>query len=277
NRGNSGGPMFNIDGDVVGVNSAIYSPSGGSVGIGFAIPSSTVQPIIAQLRAHGQIRRGWLGVQIQPVTDEIAESLGLENTDGALVADVVENGPAAKANIKAGDIILTFNGTKVSEMRMLPRLVAQAPVDAAANVGLLRRGKRQSLDVKIEELQDKTQLALNGKMDGGDAESPGEGQQHSAELGMTLSSITGSLRQRFNLATEASGLVVTDVDADGAAIEKGIRAGDIIVEVGQEKITSPKQFAAKIEDAKKHHQKTVLLLLDNEQGQRYVALKIKSA
>lgn len=275
NKGNSGGPMFNSDGEVIGVNSAIYSPSGGSVGIGFAIPSSTAQPIISQLREHGQIKRGWLGVQIQPVTNEIAESLGLKNTEGALVANVEKGTPADKAEIKTGDVILKFNGESVHEMRELPRLVANTAAGDTVNIEYWRRGKTGSLDVKIGELKDKTQMASAGG--DGRGESPVDGTQHFDDLGLTLSSITDPMRERFNMGSEAKGVIVTGVDEDGPAIEKGVRPGDVIVEISQEEVSTPKQFAEKVEDAKKHKQLSVLLRLENQQGPRYVAIKMKTS
>ncbi len=275
NKGNSGGPMFNSDGEVIGVNSAIYSPSGGSVGIGFAIPSSTVQPIISQLREHGEIRRGWLGVQIQPVTNEIAESLGLDNTEGALVANVEEGTPADKAQIKTGDVILKFNGEPVQEMRALPRMVAKTNAGDTVNVEYWRRGKRGSLNVKIGELKEAAQLA--SAEDGQRGDSQPDGSQHFDDLGLTLSSLTDPLRNRLQMEKGAKGLVVTGVDDNGPAIEKGVRPGDVIVEIGQQEVSTTEQVTEKIEDAKKHKQTSVLLRLENRQGPRFVALKMKTS
>ncbi len=273
NRGNSGGPMFNLDGEVIGVNTAIYSPSGGSVGIGFAIPSGTVAPVIRQLRKFGQVKRGWLGVHIQQVTDEIAESLGLEEPEGALVASVIEDGPAAKSKIKAGDVILTFNGKRVSEMRLLPKIVADTEVEKAVKVEIWRGGKMVTLDVKVGELEDEVQTASTGSSKG----SAKKGESYIDDLGLTLSSATDALREKFKLEDKAKGVVITKVDDDGPAAEKGIRAGDLIVEIGQEEVSSPKQITTKIKEAKKQGRKSVLLLVEGQSGLRFVAIRIEKS
>ena len=273
NRGNSGGPMFNIAGEVIGVNTAIYSPSGGSVGIGFAIPSSTVAPVIRQLRTHGQVKRGWLGVHIQQVTDEIAESLGLEKSEGALVASVIEGGPAEKSKIKAGDVILTFNGHRVTEMRMLPKIVADTEVEKAVKVEVWRGGKIVTLDVKVGELED--DLKVTTKMGGN-----GDGklsQRHIDDLGITLATLTDRLREQFKLEEKAKGVLITKVDSDGPAAEKGIRVGDMIVEIGQEEVSTPKQVDSKVKAAKKQGRKSVLLLLEGQSGLRFVAIRIQKS
>lgn len=271
NRGNSGGPMFNLDGEVIGVNTAIYSPSGGSVGIGFAIPSATVEPVIRQLRTSGEVKRGWLGVHIQQVTDEIAESLGLKTTEGALVASVIENGPASKSDIKAGDVILTFNGKRVEEMRMLPKIVADTEVNKAVKVEIWRGGKMVTLDVKIGELEEDAQVAA--KVDAQDESKAG--QQHIDDLGLTLSSVTDSLRERYKLEEKSKGVIITKVDEDSPAAEKGIRAGDLIVEIGQEEVSTPQQIITKVTEAKKQGRKSVLLLLEGQSGLRFVAIRIE--
>ncbi len=273
NRGNSGGPMFNLDGEVIGVNTAIYSPSGGSVGIGFAIPSATVEPVIRQLRTTGEVKRGWLGVHIQQVTDEIAESLGLETTEGALVASVIEDGPASKSDIKAGDVILKFNGKRVEEMRMLPKIVADTEVNKAVKVEIWRGGKMVTLDVKIGELEDDIEVAAKpGMEDEGKAS-----QQHIDDLGLTLSSLSDNLRERYKLEEKSKGVVITKVDEDGPAAEKGIRAGDLIVEIGQEEVSTPQQITGKVSEAKKQGRKSVLLLLEGQSGLRFVAIRIEKS
>lgn len=273
NRGNSGGPMFNLDGEVIGVNTAIYSPSGGSVGIGFAIPSGTVAPIISQLRKFGQVKRGWLGVHIQQVTEEIAESLGLEKAEGALVASVIEDGPAAKSKIKAGDVILKFNDKVVSEMRQLPKIVADTEVEKAVKVEIWRGGEKVILDVKVGELEDEVQTASTGASKS--KEKPGE--SHIDDLGLTLSSTTDSLREQYKLEKKAKGVVITKVDDEGPAAEKGIRAGDLIVEIGQEEVTNPDQVTVKIKEAKEQGRKSVLLLLEGQSGLRFVAIRIEKS
>ena len=271
NRGNSGGPMFNIDGEVIGVNTAIYSPSGGSVGIGFAIPSTTVAPVIRQLQKNGQVKRGWLGVHIQQVTDEIAESLGLKKSEGALVASVIEDGPAAKSKIKAGDVILKFNGKLVREMRMLPKIVADTEVEKAVNVIVWRGGKRVTLKVKVGELENDKEVASKAtpkKLDKKD-------QKRIDALGITVSSITDRLRELFKLAEKSKGVVITKVDEGGSAAEKGIRVGDLIVEIGQEEVSKPKDVTRKVTEAKKQERKSVLLLLEGQSGLRFVAIRIE--
>jgi serine protease Do len=271
NRGNSGGPMFNIDGEVIGVNTAIYSPSGGSVGIGFAIPSTTVAPIIRQLQINGQVKRGWLGVHIQQVTDEIAESLGLKKSEGALVASVIEDGPAAKSKIKAGDVILEFNGKLVREMRMLPKIVADTEVEKAVDVIVWRGSKRVTLKVKVGELEDDKEVAsktTSTKLDKKD-------QKRIDALGITVSSITDSLREQFKLAKKSKGVVITKVDEGGSAAEKGIRVGDLIVEIGQEEVLKPNDVMRKVKEAKKQERKSVLLLLEGQSGLRFVAIRIE--
>ncbi|NQW00073.1 MAG: DegQ family serine endoprotease [Rhodospirillales bacterium] len=274
NRGNSGGPMFNLDGEVIGVNTAIYSPSGGSVGIGFAIPSATVEPVINQLRKSGQVKRGWLGVHIQQVTDEIVESLGLKTAEGALVASVIEDGPAAKSEIKAGDVILIFNGKQVEEMRMLPKIVADTEVDKAVKVEIWRGGKMITLDVKVGELEDEVKIASTGPARGDD---DNKSESRVEDLGLTLSATTDGLRERFKLEKKSKGVIITKVDEDGPAAEKGIRVGDLIVEIGQEEVTNPKQISQKVAEAKKQGRKSVLLLLEGQTGLRFVAIRIEKS
>ena len=271
NRGNSGGPMFNIDGEVIGVNTAIYSPSGGgSVGIGFAIPSTTVAPIISQLQKNGEVKRGWLGVHIQQVTMEIAESLGLKESEGALVASVIEDGPAAKSEIKAGDVILTFNGKRIREMRMLPKIVADTEVEKAVKVEVWRGGEMVTLEVKVGELEGEKEItskSIKKKMNKKD-------QQHIKELGVRISSITDILREKFKLGEKSKGVVIVKVDEDSSAAEKGLQVGDLIVEIGQEKVSAPKDVVRKIEEAEKKGRKSVLLLLEGQSGLRFVAIRI---
>ena len=269
NRGNSGGPLFNMDGEVIGVNTAIFSPSGGSVGIGFAIAANLARPVIHQLREFGEIRRGWLGVRIQPVTDEIAESLSLDEPRGALVASVFDPGPAATAGFEAGDVILTFDGKDVPRVRALPRIVAETEIGKAVEVEVWRKGEKISLSVEIGELKEDEVAALAS---GG----PGGGASGSVEaFGMTLSSITNDLRDRFVIGDDVKGVVITEVDDDSAAAEKGIRAGDIIVEVAQEEVSSPGQILEKVKEARDSNRKSVLLLVQRSDDLRFVALRLE--
>ena len=273
NRGNSGGPMFNIDGEVIGINTAIFSPTGGSVGIGFAIPATAAKPVIDQLIKHGQVRRGWLGVHIQAVTDEIAETLGLKEASGALVASVIKDGPAEQAKIEAGDVILEFDGKKVTEMRRLPRMVADTEVGKSVPVIVWRNSKKVTLAAKVGELAE-TKQEVAAKTGGPAKES---GERAVEALGLKLSSITPKVAEKFSLGKTAKGVVVTKVDDTGPAAEKGIRAGDVIVEVSQEEVTSPDDIAKKVADAKKAGRKSVLLLLEGQGGLRFVAIRISKS
>ncbi len=271
NRGNSGGPLFNLKGEVIGINSAIYSPSGGSVGIGFAIPSSGAQPIINQLIKYGEVKRGWLGVHIQGVTEEIAETLGMEKAMGALVASLIKGGPAENSGIKAGDVIIEFDGKPVPQMRKLPRIVAETEVDKPVKVVVWRDGKKVSVDVTIGRL-DEEQVALASP---GSPTDPEKGVDKMVDpLGLTLAEISPDMRSRFKLDEEARGVVVTQVADDGVAFEKGIRPGDLIVEVSQEEVTTPDQVIAKIDAAREEGNKRVLLLIEGQSGLRFVALSI---
>jgi serine protease Do len=273
NRGNSGGPLFNMDGEVIGINTAIYSPSGGSIGIGFAIAANLAKPVIAQLREFGETRRGWLGVRIQPVTDEIAESLALGEPKGALVASVFEKGPAEEAGIKAGDVILKFDGKDVPRVRVLPRIVAETSIGKAVAVEVWRKGEVLKLSVRIGELKDEEIAAAEAVEEQKSAPEDGI-----AALGMTLSSLTDDLRERFEIGDEVNGVVITEVDEDSAASEKGLRAGDVIVEVAQEVVTSPKQVVDRVASAESEKRKSVLLLVHQKaQGLRFVALRIEKS
>jgi serine protease Do len=270
NRGNSGGPMFNMDGDVIGINTAIFSPTGGSIGIGFAIPSNLAQPVVEQLRLYHHARRGWLGVNIQSVTDEIAESLGLDKPKGALVASVKEGGPAQLAGIQPGDVVLTFDGKDVTDMRHLPRLVAETAIDKSVKVTVWRKRKEVALDVKVGELKEVEQ----------EASAPAKPDQPKTPegavqvLGLSLADLTPDLRERFSLSDDAAGVVVTDVVANSQAADKGVHAGDMIVEVAQEDVKSASQINDLIADAKKSGRKSVLMLVDRQGDLRFVALKL---
>ncbi len=269
NRGNSGGPMFNLKGQVIGINTAIFSPSGGSVGIGFAIPSSAASPVVKQLIKHGEVKRGWLGVHIQGVTEEIAETLGLKEAAGALVASIIPGGPAEKAKIKPGDVILKFNGKKVSEMRRLPRIVADTEVGKTVPVEVWRNNKMVMLDAKIEELDDAAAKVASSSA------SPGKAVEKKVEaLGLKLSSLTPPLREKYQFDKGAKGVVVTDVEANGLAAEKGIRAGDLIIEINKEEVSSPSQVIDKVKETEKSGRKTVLLLIEGQGGLRFIGIRL---
>ena len=270
NRGNSGGPMFNMAGEVIGINTAIYSPSGGSIGIGFAIPSNLARPVVDQIKVFGHARRGWLGVNIQSVTDEIAESLGLDKPKGALIASVRDGGPAQVAGIQAGDVVLTFDGKDVHDMHHLPRIVAETPIDKTVKVKVWRKRKEHVFDVKVGELKEEDQQAAVSPKQ----QAPGPVPGAVKALGLSLANLTPELRERFSLSEDTAGVVVTDVASDSPASEKGMRAGDVIVEVAQEEVKSPGQITGKIDEAKKAGRKSVLMLVDRQGDLRFVALKI---
>ena len=271
NKGNSGGPLFNLAGDVVGVNTAIYSPSGGSIGIGFAIPSSLAAPVVDQLMKYGKTRRGWLGVRIQSVTDDIAESLGLDKPRGALVAGVTEKGPAEKAGLEAGDVILRFDGRDIPDMRRLPRVVAETPIDKDVNVTVWRKGKEQTIKAQVGELKEDETVAT-AKPDDDKRDQPAK--PGVTVLGLTLADMTAALRTQFKLANDAKGVVVVEVAANSPASQKSIRPGDVIVEVAQDKVTSPADVKAKTDKARAAKRKSFLLLVERQNDQRFVVLPL---
>ncbi len=268
NRGNSGGPSFNLEGEVIGINTAIFSPSGGNVGIGFAIPSNLALPVIESLKQSGRVARGWLGVRIQSVTDEIAESLGLGETAGALVASVTPGGPAEVAEIQPGDVILEFDGKKIDRMRGLPRIVAETPIGKEVEVDVWRRGERLEVGVTLGELPEEEELAALTQEE---ADMPSTAQVE--PLGVTVASITDELRQRFELGDAVKGVVIVEVAEGGTAGQENLRPGDVIVEVGQEEVHSPPEVMAKVNQAQQQDKKSVLLLIDRQGDLRFVALR----
>ena len=271
NKGNSGGPMFNMAGEVVGINTAIYSPSGGSVGIGFAIPSKLAEPIIGQLKKFGRARRGWLGVRIQTVTDELADSLGLGKPRGALVADVTKDGPAEKSKIQVGDVILTFDGNPIVEMRNLPRVVAETKVGKSVKVDVWRKGRKVTLDAKLGEFPEDKKPVL------AKVSSPKEDNGASVTvLGLTMVPLNIELRTRFKLAKDIVGVVITNVENSSPAAEKRIQIGSIIRKIGpeQESVSSPAQVHAKVESARKAKLKSLLFLIERGGDSRFVALRL---
>ena len=274
NRGNSGGPLFDLGGKVIGINTAIYSPSGGSIGIGFSIPSNLARNIVAQLRDGGRVRRGWLGVNIQQVTDEIAESLGLRGgTRGALVARVQEGGPAASGGVRNGDVVLRFNNRDVREMRNLPRIVADTPVGTQAPVVVWRDGKEETVTVTVAELPAEQSQA---EARPGQPRPPEQNQVvELTGLGLKVAPISAETRDRFSLRPEARGVVVTEVSPNGAAAERDLRPGDLIVEVQQERVSTPQEVQARLEALRRQNRATALVLVENAQGQRFVPLRLR--
>ena len=277
NRGNSGGPLFNMDGEVIGINTAIISPTGGSIGIGFAIPSATALNIINQLREFGETRRGWLGVRIQEVTEEVAEGLSMDEAAGALVAGVTDDGPAALAGIEAGDVILEFDGRRIAAMHELPRIVADEPIGKEVPVVVLRKGERQTVTVTLGRLEDSEQLAaLDEETPEAEADEPAPPPVVAGPLGLTLSDLSPDRRSEFGIDDEVNGVVVTDVAADSAAALKRVQAGDVIVEISQEPVSSPADVESRIAQLQSDGRKSALLLLANKDGDlRFVAVTLE--
>ncbi|WP_188970769.1 DegQ family serine endoprotease [Neoroseomonas lacus] len=272
NRGNSGGPLFNMAGQVVGINTAIYSPSGGSIGIGFSIPSNLASRIVVQLRDGGRVRRGWLGVNIQQVTDEIAEALRLPGgARGALVARAQEGGPAAAGGIRSGDVILRFNGAEVREMRNLPRIVADNTVGEQVPVVIWRDGKEETVSITLGELPaDQSQAA---------AAAPAPAQParpvELEGLGLMVAPITDELRQRFSLRAEQNGVVIVEVAPNSPAAERELRPGDVIVEVQQERVTTPAEVQERIARLRQQNRGVALFGVEGTGGQRFVPLRLR--
>lgn len=270
NRGNSGGPMFNMNGEVVGVNTAIFSPSGSSIGIGFAIPATMAKNITDQLRDHGHIKRGWLGVRIQMVSQDIADSLGLGTARGALVAGTNADGPAAKAGVQPGDVIINFDGKDVTEMRRLPLMVAETEVGKSAALTVFRKGEEVKLTVKVGELQAKEEPedAKDDDDTKGQKDTPSDKIE---DLGINVSPLTNDLRQRYDLKKDQAGVVVVQVAPDGMGADHGLMVGDVISEAAQEEIKASKDLDQRIKQAKKES-KPLLLLVSRHDDLRYVAI-----
>lgn len=268
NRGNSGGPTFDLRGQVVGMNSMIFSPSGGSVGIGFAIPASVIHDVVAQLEAHGRVARGWLGVQIQNVTPEIASTLGINDPKGAIVASVVPGGPAAKAGFQQGDIVLAVNGRGVEDSRDLTRRVAAIPAGTQATFTISRQGGAKTLTATIAQKKDEQVASVNPAQSGGAPVSTAEA------MGLGLAAVTPETRRTFNLDDSVQGVLITRVDPNSDAADKGLQPGDVVVSVGNRAVHTPQDVQARVADAKSSGHKSVLLLVSGANGPRYVAVDI---
>jgi serine protease Do len=309
-----------MKGEVIGINTAIISPSGGSIGIGFSVPSELASGVVDQLREYGETRRGWLGVRIQPVTDEVADSLGLDTAKGALVAGVIKGGPVDDGSIKAGDVILKFDGKVVSEMRDLPRVVAESPVGKEVDVVVMRDGKEQTVKVTLGRLEDSDQAAANDSStddgvinpdpgenndmdepdqggdqgqaapDGQDPQQQGQGQGQSQSqdqatpgqaapkhvLGLSLSLLSPETRKAFGIAESVDGVVVTEVAPGSAAAEKGLKPGDVIVEVAQEFMKSPDAVATKVQTLKQEGRRNAQMMVAAANGDlRFVAVPME--
>jgi serine protease Do len=272
NRGNSGGPLFNLDGDVVGINTAIISPSGGSIGIGFAVPAKTAIAVIDQLRNFGETRRGWLGVRIQQVTDELADSLGIKPARGALVAGVDDKGPAKPAGIEPGDVIVTFDGKEIKEMRDLPRAVADTPVGKDVPVIVIRKGKEETRTVKLGRLEDGEKAQQAALTPNATPDKP----VVKKTLGLELSNMSDDLRTKYKIKDTVKGVVILGVDANSPASDKRLNAGDTIVEIAQESVANADDFQSKIDKLKKDGRRSALLLVASADGElRFVALALQ--
>ena len=272
NRGNSGGPLFNMDGEVVGINTAIISPSGGSIGIGFSVPSDVAQPVVEQLIKFGETRRGWLGVQIQSVTDDMAEALGLDKPEGALVASVTDKGPAADAGIKTGDVVVKFDGHDVPDMHALPRLVASTEIGKTVSVDVVRDGKTKSFNVKIGKLKNEKEEASVKQP--GESVVPGVDEKGASSLGLTLTALTDDLRERFQVPDDTHGVLVTAVDPKSGAAEKGVQPGDVIVEVGLEAVATPDDVIKKVKALEASGKKSILMLLSRQGNIEFVPIPV---
>ena len=269
NRGNSGGPLFNAQGEVIGINTAIFSPSGGSIGIGFAVPTALVNPVLTQLKEHGRTFRGWLGVKIQVVTDDIAESLGMKDAKGALVVEVTDKSPAQKAGIKVGDIILRFNGQEIGEMRHLPRMVAETSIGAKAEMVVLRDGKEQNFSVKLGELEEEETAVVN-------TETTEKLSQQDVETytvqGMGLAEMSDTLREQFALGKDVKGLVIVALERSSEAAKRGLNFGDVVMQVGDTKTTDLKTFKGAMKEAQGSGRKFALLRVWRKDATLFITL-----
>lgn len=270
NRGNSGGPMFNLRGEVIGINTAIFSPTGGNVGIGFSVPATLAEPVLTQLKEFGRTHRGWLGVKIQHVTDEVAESVGLATPSGALVLGVNPEGPAKRAGVKVGDILLSFDGKAVKEMRFLPRIVAETKIGKSVNVMVWREGKEVALNVTLGELDETSDVAAK---DDNTKKKDAETNEGEALFGMTLKKLDKSLRDRLKLDESIEGgVVVLSVDRSSDAAKRGVKSGDIIIGVKQQPITSVSELKEAFTTAKSSGHKFALVRLWRNGDATFVTL-----
>jgi len=266
NKGNSGGPMLNMAGEVIGVNSAIFSPTGGSVGIGFAVPTSLAGPVIDQLRRFGETKRGWLGVHIQTVTDEIAAQLKMDKARGALVASVSAGGPAEAGGIKDKDVIVAFDDKQIDKVRQLPRIVAETEIGSTVPVRVWRDGGERTLQITVARLDESPEPAATAASDG-----PVE----IVPLGIAVLPLDDGIKAEQNIAPDIDGVMIVAVDQDGPAAEKDVRAGDIIVEVNQDPVTSPAEVSKQVEATEAAKRKSVLMLLNRKGELRFVAVRPK--
>jgi serine protease Do len=272
NRGNSGGPLFNLDGEVIGVNTLIISPTGGSVGIGFAVPSKTVAGVVDQLRQFGELRRGWLGVKIQQVTDEIAESLNIKPARGALIAGVEDKGPAKPAGIEPGDVVIKFDGKDIKEPKDLSRVVADTAVGKEVDVVVIRKGAEETHKVTLGRLEDGDKAVQASAKTQPEPEKP----LTQKALGLDLATLSKDLRSRYKVKDSVKGVIITNVDGSSDAAEKRLSPGEVIVEVAQEAVSNAADVKKRVDQLKKDGKKSILLLVSNADGElRFVALSVQ--
>jgi serine protease Do len=270
NRGNSGGPLFDTDGNVIGINSQIYTPTGGSVGIGFAIPSNLAREVVGQLRQFGVARRGWIGVRIQQVTQEVAEGLSLPTTQGALVTGVTGGGPAAQAGLQSGDLITGFDGKPVPDDRVLPRIVADTPIGKTVSMDVLRKGRKQIMKITVQKLADDAKPDKATKA----PPAPVKNQSKLAQLGLSLGALDAAARAKFKIGPAVQGVVITQVEAGSAAGDKNLHPGDVIVEVGGQPVKTPDDVAKRVDADVKAGKKSSLLLINRDGDVQYLGLKL---
>ncbi|MFT5506956.1 MAG: serine protease Do [Hyphomicrobiaceae bacterium] len=269
NKGNSGGPLFNMEGEVIGVNTAIISPTGGSIGIGFSVPSDVAMVVLDQLKRFGETRRGWLGVNIQSVSEDIAPSLKVEPGRGALVASVAPGGPAAKAGIKPGDVIVKFAGKVVRSVRALPRIVAQTAHGSTVAVEIARKGKREVINVLVGRLDEDNKGKKSKSSDSGLK------TDQKSLLGLKVEPLTDALRKKYKYGADAKGLVITDVATPSPASTKGVKIGQLIIEAAQEPVREAKDIARAIAASRKSGRRAVLLRIEDDAGKlRFVAVPL---
>jgi serine protease Do len=275
NKGNSGGPLFSLRGEVMGINTAIFSPTGGSVGIGFAVPANTAKNVINQLIQFGETRRGWIGVSIQRVTDDLAESMNLGKAQGALIAAVTPTGPAEKAGIQPGDLIVEFNGRTINSMRELPKIVGDTPIGSKVQIKLLRKGEEVTVTAEVGRLEEGEKLAAAGS---GEAQPAKPAPAVVTVMGMTVSSMTDELRAQYSIDADINGAVITEVAENGPAADKRLAPGDVITEAGEQQVQGAADISARIDEAKKANRNSILLLVakGGKAGEmRFIALKVK--
>lgn len=275
NQGNSGGPMFNLQGEVIGISSAIFSTTGASQGVGFAIPANLAGWVISQLKEHGKVKRGWIGIKIQPNTPEIADSLGISANQGVVVSGVTEQGPAQKAGLQAGDIVLSFNRQPIDNTKNLSRLIAETKIGTPAPIEIWRSGQKQTLTVPIELMPEETPLSAAKETASDAAETPDNGESLNI-IGFTVKEISPELAERYKLAPSTSGVVVTDILPNSDASRKGIKIGDIIVKIDKRNIIGESAFHEYVNDARRENNRPVLLAIQGQEALHFVAVKLMS-